>query len=289
MEEKIELSKYFRSEPVQMLRSEMRPAPYNPRVIDDEARRLLKRSLRQYGVVGGIVVNRQTGNTIVGGHQKVLILDEMNKYDPQTNENDYMLRVELVDVDDTTEKQLNIALNNIAMTGRWDYDKLASMIPEIDYKAAGLTEADLSMIGMDYMFQSEEEAGLEDAFADLMRETDMAHQAELERKAEERQRQRDEIKAAQEEANERQEMELGGEKPLDERIAHVKEMKKQTWDKAMDAAADAQAYVMLSFDGYDAKVRFMRNAGYPDDVKFIKGEEFLERIEFVRDDDELEI
>lgn len=279
MEEKIELNKYFKSEPAEMLRSEIHPASYNPRVIDDEARRLLKRSLREYGVVGGIVVNRQTGYTIVGGHQKVLILDEMNKYDPKTNENDYMLRVELVDLDEKTEKQLNIALNNISMTGRWDYDKLAEMIPDIDYKAAGLTEADLSMIGVDFMFQSEEEAGLPDAFAELTRETDAAHQAELE----ERRRQREEIKAAQEQANEEQE------KSLDEKIAHVKEMKQQTWDKAVGMAADNQAYVMLSFDNWQNKAAFMREAGYPDEVKFIKGEEFMERIEFIRDEEDVEL
>lgn len=279
----MELNKYFKSETAEMLRSEIHPAPYNPRVIDDEARKLLKRSLKTYGVVGGIVVNRQTGFTIVGGHQKVLILDEMNKYDTETRENDYLLRVELVDMDETTEKQLNIALNNLSMTGRWDYDKLAEMIPEIDYKAAGLTEADLSMIGVDFMFQSEEEAKLPDAFQELMRETDEAHRQDVQQRAEERQEQRDAIKAAQETAN------IEQEKSLEEKIDHVKAMKKETLDKAEQMASDAQAYVMLSFDNWQNKVSFMRNAGYPDVVKFIKGEEFLERIEFVRDDDELEL
>lgn len=279
----MELNKYFKSETAEMLRSEIHPAPYNPRVIDDEARKLLKRSLKTYGVVGGIVVNRQTGFTIVGGHQKVLILDEMNKYDTETRENDYLLRVELVDMDETTEKELNIALNNLSMTGRWDYDKLAEMIPEIDYKAAGLTEADLSMIGVDFMFQSEEEAGLPDAFQELMRETDEAHRQDVQQRAEERQEQRDAIKAAQETAN------IEQEKSLEEKIDHVKAMKKETLDKAEQMASDAQAYVMLSFDNWQNKVSFMRNAGYPDVVKFIKGEEFLERIEFVRDDDEMEL
>lgn len=75
-----------------MKRTEIHPADYNPRNITDEGRRLVKRSIKQFGVVGGIVINKQTGNTIVGGHQKVFVLDELHKYNEETKENDYLLR-----------------------------------------------------------------------------------------------------------------------------------------------------------------------------------------------------
>ena len=79
MEQSTSLAKSFSSTIVELKRSAIHPAGYHPRVIDDEAKKALKRSIKKFGVVGGIVVNKRTGNTIVGGHQKVSILDEMYK------------------------------------------------------------------------------------------------------------------------------------------------------------------------------------------------------------------
>ena len=45
-------------------------APYNPRRIADHDLEALRRSLRYFGTVEPIVVNRRTGH-IVGGHQRV--------------------------------------------------------------------------------------------------------------------------------------------------------------------------------------------------------------------------
>ena len=150
------LKKFFSSTIVEVKRSEIHPADYNPRKIDEQGKRMLKRSMKQFGVVGGIIVNSQTGNTIVGGHQKVAILDEMYKYP----DNDYSLRVEMISVDRKTEKTLNIALNNGNISGSWDYDALARLVPDIDYKDAGLTDADLNRIGCDFLLQTEEENSL---------------------------------------------------------------------------------------------------------------------------------
>ncbi|NDV93475.1 DNA methylase [Dysgonomonas sp. 521] len=143
-----ELNKYFKSETVELYRSEIQLAGYNPRKISNEARKQLKGSLKKYGVVGGLVVNKTTSNTLVSGHQKVSILDELNNFP----ENDYKIKVELIEVDEKTEKELNIFFNNPNAMGSWDYDILASIIPDIDYKNAGLTEQDLSIIGIDISF-----------------------------------------------------------------------------------------------------------------------------------------
>ncbi len=247
-------NKYFNSKPLELRRSQIKPASYNPRTISDEGRKQLKRSIKRYGVVGGIVVNQATGYTIVGGHQKVSVLDELNKYNPDTHENDYTLRVEVINVDEKTEKSLNIALNNPNIGGQWDFDALARLVPDIDYKDAGLTEADLNMIGVDYLLQTEEENSLASALGDMMQPVTEQNEAE---------------KAARQ--SERA-----------EKTAHMKEVKQQVKESAQKQADSMDAYVMLSFDTFDSKAAFCKRFGYDPGMKFIKGEVFdgqIERVE----------
>lgn len=255
MEQSNSLAKSFSSTIVELNRSEIRPADYNPRVIDPEAKKALKRSIKRFGVVGGIIVNKRTNNTIVGGHQKVAVLDEMYKYP----ENDYTLRVEMIDVDFETEKTLNIALNNSNISGRWDYEKLAQLIPDIDYKDAGLTDADLNMIGVDYLLQTEEENNIADALDDLM--SPIIEEREV-AKAE---------RAAVREAERAIEREA--------KVQHMKDVKQQVKDAAISKAEQMDAYVMLSFSSWSAKAEFCERFGYPAEMKIIKGEVFAEQVE----------
>lgn len=246
-------NKYFNSKPVELKRSQIKPASYNPRTISDEGRKQLKRSIKLYGVVGGIVVNQATGYTIVGGHQKVAVLDELNKYDKSTSENDYTLRVELINVDKKTEKQLNITLNNPNVGGNWDFDALAKLVPDIDWKDAGLTDADLNMIGVDYLLQTEEENSIADALSDMM--APVAEQKEADKAAKQLERA--------------------------EKIAHMKEVKQKVKENAQKQAESMDAYVMLSFDTYEAKAAFCERFGYDSYSKFIKGEVFDEQVEII--------
>jgi hypothetical protein len=243
------LKKFFSSTIVEVKRSEIHPADYNPRKIDEQGKRMLKRSMKQFGVVGGIIVNSQTGNTIVGGHQKVAILDEMYKYP----DNDYSLRVEMISVDRKTEKTLNIALNNGNISGSWDYDALARLVPDIDYKDAGLTDADLNMIGCDFLLQTEEENSLAGALEEMMQPVTERKEAE---------------KAARQ-------LERA------EKVAHMKDVKQQVKEQAQETAANMDAYLMLSFDTWDAKAAFCERFGYNPYMKFIKGEVFDEQVERV--------
>lgn len=48
----------------------LRAALYNPRKITDAQLVALKKAMREYGDLSGIVVNRRTGH-LVGGHQRV--------------------------------------------------------------------------------------------------------------------------------------------------------------------------------------------------------------------------
>ncbi len=252
----MEPSKYFNSEIVEINRSQIKFADYNPRTITDEGKKALKRSVKRYGVIGNnILVNKRTGYTIVSGHQKVAILDGQNKYNPATKENDYILRIELIDVDEKEEKTINILLNNQSVGGEWDYDRLREIVPNIDYKDAGLTEADLNIIGVDFMFQTEEESDITTQLEDMM--TPVTELKEAER--------------AERQAQLQMERQA--------KIDHMKEVKQQVKEDAQQKAENMDAYVMLSFDTFAAKAAFCERFGYGRYDKFIKGEVFDQIIE----------
>jgi len=233
-----ELNKYFKSETVEILRSKIHPASYNPRKISNEAKKLLKKSIKQYGVVGGMVVNQMTNNTLVSGHQKLYILDELNNY-PEV---DYLLKVELISVDLKTEKELNIFFNNVNVSGTFDFDKLRELIPDIDYKNAGLSDEDLSLIGIDFTMQTETEVSIANQFNEMLAPVQI-------------------------------------QKEIDKR--HVKDVKKQVKEASESAAKDMESYVMINFDTAEAKESFMLRFGFQPGDKVIKGELFENMIEKV--------
>lgn len=137
------------AEYAKVMRSQLRIAGYNPRGITAEGKEELQRSLINFGVVGGIVINAGNSNTLVGGHQKIAILDEMHGYNGTKGKGDYPVVVSVVNVDTKTEKELNIALNNHRIGGYTDYEKLKNLLPDIDYRNAGLDETDMQMMGID--------------------------------------------------------------------------------------------------------------------------------------------
>ena len=59
-------------------------------------------------MVGGIVVNKRTGYTLVSGHQRLSVMDELQKYNAETKDNDYHIRVDLIDVEEKEKKELLI-------------------------------------------------------------------------------------------------------------------------------------------------------------------------------------
>ena len=255
----MELSKYIRTESVELSRSLVHFADYNPRTLDDEAKKSLKRGIKKFGLVGGVTVNKRTGYTVVSGHQRLTVMDELQKYDPVTKEGDYKVRVDVVDIDEKMEKELNILLNNPNAQGRWDYEKLAQLIPDIDYKDAGLTDADLNMIGVDYLLQTEEENNIADALEDLMSPIiEEREEAKAERAAE---------RAMQKEID------------REAKVQHMKDVKQQVKESAMAKAEEMDAYVMLSFSSWSAKAEFCERFGYPAEMKIIKGEVFAEQVE----------
>jgi len=245
----MELSKYIKSESVELKRSAIHFADYNPRTLSDDEKKTLKRGIKKFGLVGGLVVNKHTGMTVVSGHQRLTVMDELNKFP----DNDYIIRVDVIDVEEKQEKELCILLNNPNAQGKWDDNKLRELIPDIDYKDAGLTDVDLNLIGCDYLLQTEEENSLADALTDMM--APVTEQKEVEKEAKQ-------LEKA-------------------EKTAHMKEVKEQVKQAAQEKANDMDAYLMLSFDTYEAKSAFMERFGYNPEDKFIKGEVFDEQIERV--------
>ena len=154
-------------------------------------------------------------------------------------------------MDEKTEKSLNVALNNPNIGGQWDYDALARLVPDIDYQDAGLTAADLNMIGCDFLLQTKEENSIANALEDMM--APVTEQKEAEKAAKQMERA--------------------------EKVAHMKEVKQQVKDAVQKQAQDMDAYLMLSFDNFEAKAAFCERFGYDPYSKFIKGEVFDEQVE----------
>lgn len=136
-------SKYQKYEKATVHRSELKGAPYNPRKINKVQAKRLKNGIKSHGLVGGILWNRRTGN-LVGGHQRLTQLDDLE------GSQDYTLDVDVIDVDEAEEKELNILLNNPALQGEFDDEKLAYVIEELreenrNVERTGWTMADLQV------------------------------------------------------------------------------------------------------------------------------------------------
>ncbi len=131
------LSKYITGEEIEISREELQNAPYNPRKISKTAKKRLKKNIQQVGLLGGIVWNRTTGN-IVSGHQRVQALDALER------KSDYKLRVTVVEMDEKTEKEQNVFMNNPEAQGDFDMVTLEQLMgdEEIDVTKMGFDEAD---------------------------------------------------------------------------------------------------------------------------------------------------
>ena len=140
-------SKYQAYDTEMINRSQIKNAPYNPRIMDEGAKKRLKKNIAKHGLAAALTWNKRTGN-LVGGHQRLEQLDALEK------NKDYELTVCVVDVDEREEAALNVQLNNPSMQGEWDLDKLAMMSEEFDLDLStdlGFTDSDI-----DFMFEGDD-------------------------------------------------------------------------------------------------------------------------------------
>jgi ParB-like chromosome segregation protein Spo0J len=101
----------------------------------------LKTSIKEHGFADyGIVYNKRF-KRLVGGHQRVIILDALGIEE---------VLVTIVDVDEVREMSMNVALNKVE--GLWDMPKLQDlfnkikMIDEKELDLTGFSQTDISKI-----------------------------------------------------------------------------------------------------------------------------------------------
>lgn len=130
--------------------NKLNEADYNPRISLEPGMRdyeNLKNSIEAFGDVEPIVWNERTGN-VVGGHQRLNVLKGLGRETATCY---------VVDLDESDEKILNLALNKIK--GEWDYDKLEEVMKEID-------DAVLTGFSADevYVLMAENEDGIDEDY-----------------------------------------------------------------------------------------------------------------------------
>lgn len=131
-------SQFEKFESRQIHRSLIKNAAYNPRVISDKSKKLLRDNIRRVGLVAPVTWNERTGN-IVGGHQRIAAMDSLEGTD------DYLLTVSVVDMDEKTEKEQNVFLNNPGAQGDFDLEKLQTLLsdPELQALNTGFSTAEV--------------------------------------------------------------------------------------------------------------------------------------------------
>lgn len=137
------------------------PADYNPRKDlqpGDAEYEKLKQSIETFGYVEPIIWNKQTGR-IVGGHQRLKVMQDLGYQE---------MECVIIDIDESKEKALNVALNKIS--GSWDEDKLMSLITDLEG-----SDFDVSLTGFDFaeldeLFKDSLTDGIEDDNFDVKEE-----------------------------------------------------------------------------------------------------------------------
>ena len=92
---------------------DLKPATYNPRQISTKQYNDLKASVKKFGLVDPIIVNKN--NTVIGGHQRLKICKELKHIE---------IDCVVLDLSKEEERELNIRLNKSG--GEFDMDILAN-------------------------------------------------------------------------------------------------------------------------------------------------------------------
>lgn len=112
--------------------ADIHAAEYNPREISDHDFASLKASLKEFGFLQPVVINKD--NVIIGGHMRVRAWKDLGNTE---------VPCVRVDLPKDREKLLNIALNRIS--GQWDMEKLGEMV----YKLSVESQEDMRLTGLD--------------------------------------------------------------------------------------------------------------------------------------------
>lgn len=223
-------------------RSQINLNPINPKRHSDEKVKLQKKNLQKIGFLGGIVWNEKSGN-LIDGHRRIKAMDLHYKYDG-TSKTDYDVKVEVVALDDKAEKEqlTYMAVGNT----KPDIDLIAGYISDIDYTNVGLDIGELN----DILSINTETPSLLDSVDDLLSPLPSFDEIEI----------------------------PSVEKTYDEKKEHMKAIKQQVRESAIERQQNEEAYITLSFSSYNAKEDFCDLLGISTDDKFVKGEDVLRLI-----------
>jgi ParB-like chromosome segregation protein Spo0J len=122
--------------------SVLKMSSYNPRRMSKTTFGQLKASIRYFGIVNPLVVQKK-GMRIVGGHQRFRAILEICKEDGET----FDIPVVVLKINDRKAKQLNIALNKIG--GEFREDMLSELIRDINDDVP-LTTDDAEVFGYEF-------------------------------------------------------------------------------------------------------------------------------------------
>lgn len=198
------------------------------------------------GFLGGIVWNETTGN-LVDGHRRIKAMDLYYKYDGSP-ETDYDVKVEVVNLDGKAEKE-QLAYMAVGNT-KPDIDLLANFVPDIDYSEIGLDVNELDEI---LAIGKADVNSLSESLDELIAPIDFDSEDSPAA---------DDVK-----------------QPYELKKEHMKNVKQQVREQALQRQQDGDAYIMLSFSSFDAKADFCDMLGISTDDKFAKGEDVLKLIE----------
>lgn len=132
--------------------TQIKKAEYNPRTISEENYAKLKNSVKNFGLVEPILINLKN-NTIISGHQRYDVLTDLILTDGNLAEKEFHLLKYgdlglILDTDEPTlenedyEKALNITLNNTNLTGEYNFEKLSSLLEDLE-----VNDFDLELTG----------------------------------------------------------------------------------------------------------------------------------------------
>lgn len=221
-------------------RSQINLNPINPKRHSDERVKLQKKNLQKVGFLGGIVWNEVSGN-LIDGHRRVKAMDLHYKYDGTPN-TDYDVKVEVTSLDDKTEKEqlTYMAVGNT----KPDIDLIANYISDIDYSDLGLDISDLNDI---LSITDIGVTSLVDSLDDLLSPLP--------------------------------DISTMNEQSYEEKKQHMKEVKNQVKEAAIERQQNEEAFIILSFSTFQAKSDFCDLMRCSTDDKFVKGEDVLKLIE----------
>jgi len=139
----------------------LNPAAYNPRDITDRAFEGLKESIKKFGFVDPIIINKKTSN-IVGGHQRLKAAQALGLKE---------VPVVPIDISELDEKALNVTLNNQAISGHYT-DTLQDLLIELKdaYEPTDLAALHLDdlVISSDWFDGSKDIDGVEENLDGLL-------------------------------------------------------------------------------------------------------------------------